>query len=167
MRERKQHKGAVLVELALLSPILVLLVLGAIHFGYLFYVYNQLEKSVREGARYGASRTFVDEASYRDVVRDVVVCGSVGGCVSGNGGVVPGLTPATKNWVSVELIPPPAPGLRPERIRVGINGYLYQGVLGWLVGPLTLSKPTIEMPFFGRFAMGSSGGGGGGGGKNK
>lgn len=155
MRKSSRSKGAVLVELALLSPILVLLVLGAIHFGYLFYIYNQLEKSVREGARYGASRTFVDFPTYEAVVKQVVVCGTVGNCRES---IVPGLQ---ASHVKVEAVPDPATGLRPERIQVGISGYQYQGVLDWMVGPLTLNKPSIEMPYFGRFAPPVGGGGGG------
>lgn len=54
---RSQHKfslasrGQVLVELALLLPVLLLLILGIIEFGRAFYMKNTLANAVRHAAR--------------------------------------------------------------------------------------------------------------------
>ena len=47
----KNKKGAVLIEFALISPILVALVLGIIEFGWIYNGYITLNGAAREGAR--------------------------------------------------------------------------------------------------------------------
>nr|HID14178.1 hypothetical protein [Anaerolineae bacterium] len=46
-------QGQGLVEFALILPLLLLLVMGIIEFGYVFTVYSSLFNAAREGARYG------------------------------------------------------------------------------------------------------------------
>lgn len=58
-RLRKRDTGAQLVEFALLAPLLLLLLLGIIEFGYLFGQYNEVRHGAHEGARLAA----VDDAS--------------------------------------------------------------------------------------------------------
>lgn len=142
-RDRRRRSGAVLVELALLAPLLVSLVLGAIHFGYLFYLYNSLEKCVRDGARYAASRTFVNAASFTTAIQQVTAYGSTGSSTV----LVTGLAP---DRVSVTYVFT-ASG-RPDRIRVSINGWTYNGVLSPFLGTVTLNgKPALEVPFLGLY----------------
>lgn len=142
-RDRRRKSGAVLVELALLAPLLVTLVLGAIHFGYLFYLYNSLEKCVRDGARYAASRTFATQDSFSAVIKQVTTYGSAGSSTP----LVTGLDPSR---VSVSYVFD-ASG-RPDRIRVAINGWTYNGVLSPFLGSITLNgKPALEVPFLGLY----------------
>ncbi len=47
------ERGQALVELAVMTPILLLLIAGIIEAGRAFYAYNQLANASREGARYG------------------------------------------------------------------------------------------------------------------
>lgn len=142
-RNRRRRSGAVLVELALLAPLLISLVLGAIHFGYLFYLYNSLEKCVRDGARYAASRTFSTAGSFSTAIQNVTAYGSTGA----NTPLVPGLAPAN---VSVTFVL--AAGGRPDRVRVAINGWRYNGVLSPFLGATTLNgKPSLEVPFLGLY----------------
>ena len=47
-------RGAAAVELALVLPVLLLLVLGAIEWGYYFFLENVVVNSAREGARAGS-----------------------------------------------------------------------------------------------------------------
>lgn len=178
MNASRQRAGSVMVELALVLTLFVPMLLGAIHFGYLFYLYNGLEKSVRDGARYAASRTLTSKASFERVVEAIVVCGTYETDTKGNitcgatGGAsptVPGLeiranpTDPSK-MVSVTLIPD-TPGVRPARIRVAIQNYQYRGVLSNILDRLlpdgnpnpcaclTLTgKPALEVPYFGRYA---------------
>lgn len=57
--ETKKHKpfenGQSLVEIALLMPVLLVLLLGAVDLGRAFYAYVAITNAAREGARYGAS----------------------------------------------------------------------------------------------------------------
>ncbi|MDQ1752735.1 MAG: hypothetical protein QOE71_3791, partial [Pseudonocardiales bacterium] len=50
-RRRGRERGAAAVELALLTPVLLLFVLGIIDFGRLWYTQISLSQAAREGAR--------------------------------------------------------------------------------------------------------------------
>jgi Flp pilus assembly protein TadG len=50
----RRSRGQALVELAVTLPFLLLLLLAAVDFGRLFYVYVGVENAAREGAAYGA-----------------------------------------------------------------------------------------------------------------
>lgn len=145
MRGRSRSRsGAVLVELALLAPLMISLVLGAIHFGYLFYLYNSLEKCVRDGARYAASRTFVDLDSFAAAIRTVTAYGALGSST-------PLVTGLGSGQVTVSVVAADANG-RPTRIRVAINGWRYNGVLSPFLGTITLNgKPALDVPFIGLY----------------
>lgn len=51
---RSKDRGANLVEFALLAPLLILLLLGIIEFGWLFSQNNDVKHGAREGARAAA-----------------------------------------------------------------------------------------------------------------
>jgi Flp pilus assembly protein TadG len=51
---RNQDRGAQLVEFALLAPLLLLLLLGIVEFGWLFSQNNDVRHGAREGARAAA-----------------------------------------------------------------------------------------------------------------
>ena len=53
-RLRSRSKGAAAVEFALILPLLLLLVLGAIDWGYYFFIDNIVVNAAREGARAGS-----------------------------------------------------------------------------------------------------------------
>jgi uncharacterized repeat protein (TIGR01451 family) len=53
-RSEQRNKGQGLVEFALILPILLLVMLGTIEFGYVFTVYSGMFNAAREGTRYGA-----------------------------------------------------------------------------------------------------------------
>lgn|GEM_PF-519333 len=149
-KRRGGNRGALLIEMALLTPLVLLLFLGAIHFGYLFFIYNALEKSVRDGARYAAGRTIITAAGIPSDIQAVVEGAVVYGASTETTAVVPGLTYGS-NMVLVERIP--AAG-RPARVRVSIQNYTYQGVLSFMLGNITLTgKPAVEMPYIGRYAV--------------
>jgi Flp pilus assembly protein TadG len=56
---RQRDRGANLVEFALIMPLLLLLILGIVEFGYLFAQYNEVRHGAHEGARLAA----VDDAN--------------------------------------------------------------------------------------------------------
>lgn len=53
-RRHRGERGAALVEFAVLAPLLILLLLGIVEFGYLFGQFNEVRHAAREGARYAA-----------------------------------------------------------------------------------------------------------------
>lgn len=55
----RKDRGAQLVEFALIAPLLIILLLGIIEFGYIFGQYNDIRHGAHEGARLAA----VDDAS--------------------------------------------------------------------------------------------------------
>ena len=57
MRIKRNHHGQSLVEFALILPLLLMLVLGAIDFGRLFYTKIIITNAAREGAYYLVSHT--------------------------------------------------------------------------------------------------------------
>lgn len=50
----KKQKGQSLVELAIMLPILLIILLGIVDFGRVFYAYVTITNASREGARYGS-----------------------------------------------------------------------------------------------------------------
>lgn len=62
--KRDRERGANLVEFALLAPLLILLLLGIIEFGWLFSQNNDVKHGAREGAR-AAAVNMGDNATLR------------------------------------------------------------------------------------------------------
>lgn len=64
---RRGERGASLVEMAVVLPVLALLLVGAIDFGRVFYVSMALTNAARVGVQYGAQNpgTAVDTAGMR------------------------------------------------------------------------------------------------------
>jgi len=59
------EEGAAIVEFALVVPLLVMLALGIVVLGQMFYTVNALSAAVREGARYAAVQSTVIPDSVR------------------------------------------------------------------------------------------------------
>lgn len=56
----RRQDGAAAAELALMLPLLVLMLFGAIEVSYYFYEQHQVVKGVRDGARYASRQRFSD-----------------------------------------------------------------------------------------------------------
>jgi Flp pilus assembly protein TadG len=65
---RHNQKGAATIELAIVLPILVLLVFGAIEFGLLFYNKQVITNASREGARAG-----ITDSADSDAIKTIVI----------------------------------------------------------------------------------------------
>src|SRR5438270_13895692 len=90
----RRRSGTAVIELALSLPVLVSVFLGTLQFGYSFFIYNELEQSVRAGARYASLRTYASltatpDAAYTTAVRNAVIYANPAG---GTQVVAPGLT---------------------------------------------------------------------------
>lgn len=141
--ERKD-RGNVLVELSLALPLLVTLFLGTWQFGYAYYLYGELEQSVRAGGRYASLAAYdaAKPSAYRTAVQNVVVYGDPDPG-AGARPVVPGLLPS---HVQVELI---FSGALPTAVTVSISGYELPGVFTSIV---LNGKPGNQFPYLGNWA---------------
>ena len=54
LRNPARQKGTVIVETALMLPLFLLALMGALEFGAMFHNHMKLQNAAREGARYGA-----------------------------------------------------------------------------------------------------------------
>ncbi len=100
-------RGAVLVEMALVTPILVVLMLATADLTRAFIEHNTVTKAVRNGARYVAERAFDGstgvvnvDATLRSETQNLVVFGSTSP-PGGASPLGPGLTPANITVVQV------------------------------------------------------------------
>jgi Flp pilus assembly protein TadG len=140
----KRRRGNVLVELTLSLTFLSALFLGVWQYGYAFYIYGELEESVRAGARYASLRTYNSGAStpaadFLTAVQNVVVYGDPAPA-SGATPVAPGLTTG-----NVDLTVTFTSGV-PTQMTVAITGYQ----IPTYFGKTTLTdKPTTTFPFVG------------------
>ena len=55
---RRRRRGAVMVEFALGYGLVLLILAGVIEFGYSFYIYNLLQSTTRDAARYASVRPY-------------------------------------------------------------------------------------------------------------
>lgn len=143
LHRRKSQRGNALVEFALAFGFLFPLLTGTFQFGYAFFVYNELQNAVRQGARYAAFKSYYSDSAtptsaYANEVKNAVVYGNPGG--TGNT-VVPGLTTSNVNLV-VEF----GDGA-PTKVTVSITGYSLNAFLR----TFTLSKPTSTFNFVGHY----------------
>jgi Flp pilus assembly protein TadG len=141
---RRRTSGTAAVELALSLPLLISLTLGTLKFGHAYFVYSELEQSVRSAARYASLRqyrsaTSTPDAAYLTAVRNMAVYGDPAG---GTDPIAPGLTTAN---VAVTMIF--VSGV-PSALTVAINGYN----LPQIIGTVTLTnKPYVKFPYLGIF----------------
>ncbi len=92
------QRGAVLAEMALVTPILLLMMLATAEVTRAFVDHNTLTKAVRNGARYVAANAFQGttgvvfvSATLRAETQNLIVYGNTAGT---GAPVLPGLTPA-------------------------------------------------------------------------
>jgi len=124
----RREDGAAMVELAIVLPVLLLLFVGAVELGRMFYTYTTLAKATKSGARYlstsrnvtnGTAQQIIDETTK---AKNLVVCGipsiSSTGCANQTT-IVPGLSTAN---VSLTL---PVAGATVRYVTVRIQNYPY------------------------------------------
>ncbi len=102
---KTRQRGAVLVEMALVTPILLVLLLVTADLTRAFIEHNTVTKAVRNGARYvaanaleGTTGVVTIDATLANETRNLVVYGSING---GASPVVPGLTLANITVVQI------------------------------------------------------------------
>lgn len=142
--KRRRQRGNALIEFALAFGFLFPTVAGTFQFGYAFFMYNELQNAVRQGARYAAFKTYESGSStpttaFADEVKNSVVYGSPSGGITP---VVRNLTTdnvlVTVNWVN---------GV-PGSITVSIQNYTIDAYLK----TFTINRPSATFSYVGVYA---------------
>jgi Flp pilus assembly protein TadG len=144
----KCQRGNAMVEFALAAPLAMLVLAGTFQFGYAFYVYNQLQLSIRGGVRYaslmdykGTSATCV--AATQDTVKNFVVYGSPAPDAS----AVPVVRGLSKSNVNVSFNPD-SNGV-PTNVTVSAAGFSVDAVFTSFTFN---AKPMASVPYVGRYS---------------
>jgi len=125
------ERGAELIEFALALPVLLLLVLGMVDFGFLFQRYEVLTNADREGARIA-----VLPGAYTTADVQARVCGYV----TGGGVPITGKCPAPTNPVisapkDVTITLPSGAKISAKQVTVTYtNSYLFLGPIASMFG---------------------------------
>jgi hypothetical protein len=138
----RSGRGGAVVEFAVACGLLLTSVAGVWQLGYAFYVYNQLESAVRNGARYGSVATY-DGSGFQVKVRNMVVYGNVNP-TSSDRRLVPGLTPEN---VRITLV---FNGAVAKQVQVDIVNYRIDTL--FVEFPLS-GKPRCTFEYMGRFVV--------------
>ena len=109
---QRGERGAALIEFAILTPLLVLLLLGIIEFGWLFGQFNDVRHATREGARFAA----VNGGTENDIAARV--CAAVDGFDAG------------LESLTVHLVDGPTP----------VEGETYNGSIGDLASIVVIAE---------------------------
>ena len=95
---KRRYKGVAIVEFLIALPILMMLIMATAEFGRAFVQYNALSKTLRDGARYVASRslfgstgTVVINATLQSQTKNLIVYGNVAG---GGAPMLPNFAPS-------------------------------------------------------------------------
>jgi Flp pilus assembly protein TadG len=135
----KSERGAELIEFALIFPLLLLVLLGIVDFGFLFQRYEVLTNATREGARLASLPNYTDDDVRRRVC-EFLLSGGVAttGC--------PGTSP-TNPIVTVTVVPIPMGAgtpLQARRVQLAYNhNFMFIGPIIGLMGGSWNSAKTI------------------------
>ncbi|WP_022910708.1 TadE/TadG family type IV pilus assembly protein [Aestuariimicrobium kwangyangense] len=86
MKGRKGQRGAAAVEFALVLPVLLVLLLGIIEYGYQFFLYGSAAGAAREGARAMAISTKSADAVTKADLAFTNTTGKIGSIAVSPGG---------------------------------------------------------------------------------
>ena len=130
-------RGVAAVEFGLMLPILILLLFGIVEYGRMFYQYNTLVKSVRDGARYISvySPTDPSYGTYKTQASCMVVYGNTG-CTGS--ALVTGLTTSK---VSIAQL---SSGTV-KMVKVATSGFSLGYITGYFPNTLTFGDISITM----------------------
>lgn len=134
----RSESGNVMVEFALSWALLSIIFTSVFQFGYTIWVYNCLENSVQNAAKYGASMTYSagSPSTMTTAIQNMVVYASPAG---GTSPIVPGLTTA-----NVTVDTHNVSGF-PTNVTVAIQNY----TINALFGSKTFNKPRVTVQFLG------------------
>jgi Flp pilus assembly protein TadG len=147
-RHTKTHseRGTAIVEFTLTAAVFLMMIVGIVSAGHLFFTYNAMVESTRRGARYAATLAkpvtgFCDNASATvDPVKNMVLYGTT---TAGTRTLVNNLQPS-----NVTVCYSADYGVAQGTVSVKIEGYTYRFALG----------KVISMPAYQTTVMGESAG---------
>lgn len=142
----RRRRGNVMIEFGLAFPLLFVFLSGMYQFGYAFFIYNELQSTVRTGARFASTLDFDagnGGTNFRNQVKNVVVYGTPS---AGAAPLVKGLTPSKVDvtWAS------DAAGI-PQTITVSISNYSFYAVFRTFTIP---NKPRATFIYLGQYMSG-------------
>ena len=128
-RRQQAENGAALVEFALIAPVLIVVLLGIIEFGYIL----ALNLDVKHGAREGARITAVNDPASGNAALAAEICSRMG---------LVGDDPTTVSWSS-DGTPQVGEGVQ---VTVATNKVdSLTGLLDWAFHGLTSLESTVEI----------------------
>jgi Flp pilus assembly protein TadG len=133
-----------MLEFGIAAAVIFPIFAGSFQYGYSYYVYNNLQTSIRAAGRYAAARTYdsataTPSAAFTTAVKNMAVYGNP---LGGTRSLAPNLT-TDKVAVSVAF----SMGT-PSRVTVQVNNFQINGVFGTVI---LNGKPRATFPYLGRW----------------
>jgi Flp pilus assembly protein TadG len=135
-RRFKSERGAELIEFALVFPLLLLVILGIVDFGFLFQRMEVVTNAAREGARIAVLPGYAT-ADVQSRVQQYI---AAGGLPTGGGKLIPAVVTDATVTVSAG---PPAVTVPAKRVSVTyFHDYMFLGpMMSWFGGAAFSSVP--------------------------
>src|SRR5215813_5426079 len=134
---RKNERGAALVEFAIVATVFLSVMFGVIEFGRLFWTHNALRDAARRGVRYAAIRK--NDAAGMQAVKNVVVYGDP------TGGSTPLVNGLSTSNVSIEYVNYNGVQLS-SRATVKISNYQFNFAVPLIGGSITMPAYRTSLP---------------------
>jgi Flp pilus assembly protein TadG len=137
---RKNERGAALVEFAIVGTIFLTVVFGVLEFGRLLYTHNALRDAARRGVRYATVRK--NDTAGQTAVKNTVVYGDPNANPATATPVLSGLTTANvvieyQNYNGLELS---------SRATVSITGYQFRFNVPFFGGNINMPDYRTSLP---------------------
>jgi Flp pilus assembly protein TadG len=139
------ERGAEIVELAIVLPMLAILLIGGIEVGRAFYTYNILTKSIRDAVRYVSA----DSISTTGVIPPATITKAknlaVYGNISGTG------SPVAPGFSTSDVSIPAGNVVSTDKIYVTVSAaYSYPSLFRFILTS-SIFRPSVTMIFVGTF----------------
>ena len=100
VRRLRDSRGANMVEMALVMPLLFLLTFSIVDFGSLFYVYLALEHGVSQAARFGVTGDLIPGKTREESIREAMRHATPTLTIQDGAFTFTHLVPGTVNWLA-------------------------------------------------------------------
>ena len=144
-RRLKSQRGAELIEFALIFPLLLLVLLGIVDFGFLFQRYEVLTNATREGARLAALPNYTDDDVKRRVCQFLLTGGvPTTGCGTAAAPAATPTNPAVTITSPAIVVGGGKPNLTGRRVQLAYNhNFMFIGGIIGLMGGSWNNAKTI------------------------
>ena len=144
-RRLKTQRGAELIEFALIFPLLLLVLLGIVDFGFLFQRYEVLTNATREGARLAALPNYSDDDVKRRVCQFLLTGGvPTTGCGTAAAPAATPTNPAVTITSPAIVVGGGKPNISGRRVQLAYNhNFMFIGGIIGLMGGSWNNAKTI------------------------